>query len=263
MFSNTNIDNPKIVNLIRTNKILCIIHLVQALAIIILSTNTKFPITQAFQKFDDKTQSLQAATRPIFEFQLSYAVALFFLVSSVAHFYVGWLRPKCYVEDLNQGINKARWYEYGISASIMMVAIAMLAGMEDFSSLIMIFALTFLMNMTGYIMETHNSKDKTPNWFSFKIGSIAGIIPWFVIAIYFWASETAASTSGNSIPTFVYFIFISIFIFFNCFAINMILQYKKIGKWSDYLYGERIYMMLSLVAKSLLAWQIFFGTLRP
>ena len=47
------------------------------------------------------------------------------------------------------------------------------------------------------------------------------------------------------------------------FAINMILQYKQIGKWKDYLYGERTYIVLSLVAKTLLAWQVFIGTLRP
>jgi len=41
------------------------------------------------------------------------------------------------------------------------------------------------------------------------------------------------------------------------------LQYKKVGKWQDYLYGERVYIILSLVAKSLLAWQVFAGTLRP
>jgi len=43
----------------------------------------------------------------------------------------------------------------------------------------------------------------------------------------------------------------------------MFLQYKKIGKWKDYLYGEKVYIILSLVAKSALAWQVFAGTLRP
>jgi hypothetical protein len=43
----------------------------------------------------------------------------------------------------------------------------------------------------------------------------------------------------------------------------MVLQYRKVGRWKDYLFGERMYIVLSLVAKSLLAWQIFFGTLRP
>jgi len=47
------------------------------------------------------------------------------------------------------------------------------------------------------------------------------------------------------------------------FAINMFLQYKKIGPWKNYLFGESMYVLLSLVAKSVLAWQVFAGTLRP
>jgi hypothetical protein len=43
----------------------------------------------------------------------------------------------------------------------------------------------------------------------------------------------------------------------------MYLQYRKVGKWKDYLYGEVVYVALSLIAKSALAWQIFSGTLRP
>ena len=37
----------------------------------------------------------------------------------------------------------------------------------------------------------------------------------------------------------------------------MILQYKKGGPWKDYLYGERAYIILSLLAKTTLAWLIF------
>ena len=55
----------------------------------------------------------------------------------------------------------------------------------------------------------------------------------------------------------------SLFISFNIFAIVMVLQYRKIGPWRDYLVGEKTYMVMSLVAKSLLAWQVFSGTLRP
>ena len=43
----------------------------------------------------------------------------------------------------------------------------------------------------------------------------------------------------------------------------MILQYKKIGKWKDYIYGERVYIILSLVAKSILAWFVLFGAMQP
>jgi hypothetical protein len=41
----------------------------------------------------------------------------------------------------------------------------------------------------------------------------------------------------------------------------MVLQYRRKGRWADYLYGEAVYILLSLVAKSLLAWQVFAGTL--
>jgi hypothetical protein len=43
----------------------------------------------------------------------------------------------------------------------------------------------------------------------------------------------------------------------------MILQYKKVERWKDSLYGERVYIILSLLAKTVLAWLIFSGTLAP
>ena len=63
------------------------------------------------------------------------------------------------------------------------------------------------------------------------------------------------------IPGFVYLIIASLFVAFNIFAVTMVLQYRKTGRWRNYLVGEKTYMVLSLVAKSLLAWQVFAGTL--
>ncbi|UCD40590.1 MAG: hypothetical protein JSV87_04870, partial [Candidatus Bathyarchaeota archaeon] len=52
-------------------------------------------------------------------------------------------------------------------------------------------------------------------------------------------------------------------ILFNVFAINMVLQYKGVGRWKDYLYGERVYIILSFVAKTILAWLVFVGVFAP
>jgi hypothetical protein len=52
-----------------------------------------------------------------------------------------------------------------------------------------------------------------------------------------------------------------LFVFFKCFALNQWLQYRQVGKWKNYLYGERVYVTLWLIAKSLLAWQIFASAL--
>jgi hypothetical protein len=141
----------------------------------------------------------------------------------------------------------------------MMVAIGLLVGIYDASSLLMIFALISIMNLLGLVMEVHNQTTPKTNWLSYFIGCWAGLVPWLVVAGYL----VLGANKGSKAPTFVYWIFVSIFIFFSCFAVNMILQYKKIGPWKNYLYGERAYIILSLVAKSLLAWQVFAGTLRP
>jgi hypothetical protein len=116
------------------------------------------------------------------------------------------------------------------------------------------------MNLFGIMMEYHNKYTEKTNWLSFIFGSIAGIIPWIVIMIYFLSAVN--STDANP-PGFVYAIIPTIFVFFNIFAVNMVLQYKKVGAWKDYLFGEKFYIVLSLLAKTALAWMIFAGTLAP
>lgn len=141
----------------------------------------------------------------------------------------------------------------------MLVVIAMLVGIYDLSALIALAGLNASMILFGWMMELHNQSTTKTNWTSFIFGCISGIIPWIAIAIYLFG----AGEGEYKAPDFVYWIYFSIFLFFNTFAINQVFQYAKVGKWKDYLYGEKAYIILSLVAKTLLAWQVFAGTLRP
>lgn len=235
------------------------LHTLQGLAIILLSRSFNLPVSTDYLRFNESTRQLEPATQYLFDISLPVLIAMFFFLSAAAHLIIATIYRKKYESNLRKGINKARWIEYSLSASIMMVAIALLSGIYALSILIAIFALVAVMNLCGLVMEVHNQTTARTNWLSFFIGCLAGIVPWIIIGLYFWAS----ASNGSAPPAFVYWIYVSIFAFFNCFAINMILQYKKIGKWQDYLYGERAYIILSLVAKSALAWQIFAGTLRP
>jgi hypothetical protein len=154
-----------------------------------------------------------------------------------------------------RGINPARWVEYSLSSSLMIVVIAMLVGIYDVASLILIFALNASMILFGWLMELHNQATAKTNWTAYWSGCFAGAVPWIAVAVYL--------AGGGRAPGFVYGIFASLFVFFNVFAVNMLLQYRRVGRWRDYGYGERVYMLLSLTAKSLLAWQVFAGTLQP
>ena len=249
----------KISKLRRFNLTAAVLHAVQGVAVLILSKNFSLPVTTNYLDYNKGSRHLFASQHTLFNLSLPWLVAIFFFLSAAFHLAVATFYNKTYVANLARGINKARWFEYALSASIMMVAIAMLVGVYDFSSQIMIFALVAIMNLSGLAMEIYNQGREKVNWLAYKIGSLAGSVPWLVIVIYFWATRFG---NGHP-PTFVYWIFVSIFIFFSCFALNMYLQYRRIGKWADYLYGERMYIWLSLIAKSLLAWQVFAGTLRP
>jgi len=244
----------------RFNFVMGFLHLVQGILMIVLSNETTYPIFTNFLRFNTETYSLVPDPKLAYELRFGPAVAAFLLLSAVAHFALSTFGYQWYVKNLKKGMNPVRFYEYALSSSLMIVLIGMLVGLYDLGALILIFGLNAAMNLFGIMMEYHNQHTEKTNWTSFIYGCIAGIIPWVVIVMYFLGS---LSSSDAKPPAFVYAIIPTIFVFFNIFAVNMFLQYKKVGRWKDYLFGERVYIILSLVAKTALAWQIFAGTLAP
>lgn len=253
------IDQKKVGGLRKWNISMGFLHLVQGIAMLLLSSSFSIPVIGNFLNFDLKSQSLKPVAETIFNLRIGPAVAAFLIMSAIAHFLVSTVLYKWYIKNLSQHINIARWVEYAFSSTLMLVIIAMLVGIYDLAALIALAGLNASMILFGWMMELHNQSTNKIDWTSFIFGCIAGIIPWIAVAIYLFA----AGEGEYRAPDFVYWIYFSIFIFFNTFAINQVLQYKKVGKWADYLYGEKAYIILSLVAKTLLAWQVFAGTLRP
>jgi hypothetical protein len=236
------------------------LHLLQGGAMLLLSNDSTLPLRTTFLDSDPQREEILTLTNTVFDLRLGPLVAVFLLISAAAHYLLA--SPVIYpwyVKNLKRHINYVRWYEYALSSSVMIVVIAMLSGMFDLPSLVLIFALNATMIFFGLMMELHNQTTDQTNWTAFNLGVFAGIVPWVVI---FWYFSGAVANSEDAVPKFVYGIIASLFVFFNVFAVNMVLQYRKIGPWREYLFGERMYILLSLFAKSALAWQVFSGTLR-
>ncbi|MDD4222935.1 MAG: heliorhodopsin HeR [Candidatus Methanomethylophilaceae archaeon] len=250
-------DDVKFEKLRRFNLIMGFFHFIQAaIMLAIADYNVQMRFTTSYI---DATAGFPptgpGAAELFFSVPLGPMVAIFLLMSAIAHISVSTFGFKWYVENLKMNMNKARWFEYAVSSSFMLVVIAWLCGMFDFVSVMLLFSLNACMNLFGYTMEAHNQNTKKTDWTPFIFGCFAGLVPWVALIMYF------TGVTGGSPPAFVYGIMVSIAFFFNIFAVNMILQYKKVGKWKDYLYGERVYIILSLVAKTALAWQVFAGTM--
>jgi hypothetical protein len=252
-------------SLYRWNASLGVLHGLQALIMLAISFAkvplVTVPVVSSYLAFDTATSTLVPAQRPLFDLPVGPAVAAFFLVSAIAHLTLAFPARGWYERILARGMNPARWIEYAISSSIMIVIIAELSGIQEIGTLVAIFGVNAAMNLFGWSMEAANEGRAKVDWKHYVFGCIAGVVPWIVISIALWTAATAPGAA--TIPTFVWIIFVSLFISFNIFAITMILQYRRVGRWADYLTGERTYMFMSLFAKTLLAWQVFAGTLRP
>jgi hypothetical protein len=235
-----------------------LIHLIQAAVIIILSNDFKLPILGTYLAGPPGSET--GPPELIWSVPVGYAVAIFLLLAAVDHLLMAapgvwpWYR-----RNLAHNINYARWAEYSISASIMIVLIAMVTGVSDVGAILAIFGVNAAMILFGLDMEMVNRNRDRVNWMPFISGCLAGMVPWIIIVIQIVGAENRAE--GEGVPTFVYGIIVSLFVLFNSFAINMALQYGKIGPWRSYLFGEKGYIVLSLVAKSALAWQVFANTL--
>jgi hypothetical protein len=235
------------------NIVVGLILAVQAVLIAVLTNSFSLPVTATFM---EGAPGSATTLHYIWNIQTGWGVFAFMAISAIALLTIAspWVFP-WYKRNLLQSRNYGRWIEYFFSSSIMIVLISQICGISDIAALLAIFGINATMILFGALQEKYEKPGK-PSWIPFLFGSFAGIIPWIAIVIYVIAPGVSASPPG-----FVYGIIVSLFVFFNCFAVNMILQYKQVGPWRDYLFGEKVYIILSLTAKALLAWQVFFPVL--
>ena len=240
----------------RYNLIAGLFHLAQMVVVLILANDFSLPIVARYMAGPPGSVFAEPVT--LLNTPVGLAVAIFLGLSAFFHFLV--ISPKFfarYSAGLAAHRNYFRWAEYSISSSSMIVLIAQICGISDVAAIVSIFGVNASMILFGWLQEKYEQPGNG-GWLPFIFGCIAGIVPWLALVFYIFAIGGPGDTKA---PAFVYGIVISLFVLFNTFAVVQYLQYKKVGKWSEYLRGEKTYITLSLVAKSALAWQIFASTL--
>ncbi|WP_182354782.1 heliorhodopsin HeR [Flaviflexus huanghaiensis] len=240
----------------RYNIIAAVVHAAQAVAVVLLATDFTLPVTATYLAGPPGTPPGDSVL--LWDLSTPMLIALFLALSAVFHVIVS--SPPFFARyraGLEQGHNYFRWVEYSLSSSLMIVIIAQLVGISDVVALLALFGVNASMILFGWLQERYHTPGDG-GWLPFIFGCFAGIIPWIGVVIY---TIAPGSTTGAEPPGFVYGIIVSLFLFFNVFAVVQWLQYRPVGRFRDYLVGERLYITLSLTAKSALAWQIFAGTL--
>ncbi|MBT0566552.1 heliorhodopsin HeR [Williamsia sp. CHRR-6] len=249
----TGVTDAALAGVRRWNIGLTVVHAAQAAAVLLLANGFAITVTSTFPVGPPGTAT--PAPQRLVDVAIGPAIAVFLALAAVDHLVTATVGRSVYDNDLRRGINRFRWIEYSLSASIMIVMIGFYFGVTNIDAVIAVFGANVAMILFGWLQERANppGRDRTtmlPFWF----GTIAGAVPWIVIVVNFVGA-------GSGVPGFVIGIFVSLLIFFSTFAVNQWLQYREIGPWRSYAFGEKTYLVLSLVSKSLLAWQIFGGSL--
>jgi len=253
MASTVEVTDATFSRLRRWNWVMGALHAIQGAGVLALATDFSLPVTAAFPEGPPGTP---AEVSNLFEISIAWGVAGFLFLSAFFHFLIASVGAGRYRHQLSRGQNHFRWVEYSISSSVMIVLIAMLTGISSIAALIALFGVNAGMIFFGSVQERY--EEPGGSLWPFWMGSVLGIVPWIAIGIYL-----ASPGSEAQPPGFVYGIFFSLFVFFNSFALTQWAQYKQVRRWKSYLTGERTYILLSLLAKSALAWQVFGGTLAP
>ncbi len=238
----------------RWNLGLTVLHAAQAALILVLASDFTIALTTAPPAGPPGTRLPDAET--LVDVRIGAAVALFLALAAVDHLLTATIGRSVYEADLQRGINRFRWVEYSISATVMVLLIGSYSGITEITAVIGIAGANVAMILFGWLQERFNPPDRsTTTMLPFWFGTVAGIAPWIAI----WFNVTTA----DEVPGFVYGIVVVETVLFFSFGLNQWLQYRRVRRWSDYLFGEKSYLVLSLVAKSLLAWQIYGGSLAP
>ena len=132
------------------NVVMGLAHLIQAIAVLILTNDFALPVTTS------APTAAPGEADPVFEiwFRLAIgpAVAVFFLISAVNHLLMAspMLFP-WYRTNLQRGIHYTRWYEYAFSAGLMIVLIGIITSISDYRALVGLFGLTAAMNLLPFV----------------------------------------------------------------------------------------------------------------
>ena len=248
----TGLDTSTLRGLRRWNLGLTVLHAAQAVAVLLLASDFAIDVTASYPAGPPGTDV--PAAEPLLSVRIGLAIAVFLALAALDHLLTATVLRGRYEADLRGGRNRFRWLEYSVSATIMVLLICFYAGITGISAVIAIAGANVSMILFGWVQEAVNLPGRsTTTMLPFWCGCLVGATPWIALTINFLGAD--------QVPRFVYGIFFSLFVLFLSFAANQWLQYRQVGRWASYAHGEKAYLVLSLVAKSALAWQVFAGSL--
>ena len=182
---------------------------------------------------------------------LQWLLLTFAVITSVFHF----MNAKMKTGLLGTG-NPLRWLEYSMSAPIMLVIIAALAGVRTVDTLVVMAFATCVTMYFGHLVETSGST--TSKFMNTAAGWTLYLPVWAMIFYVFGTHVRDAKDSNADPPGWLWSVVIVEFLLFSAFGFAQLLKVMYPRKISSFAM-EWTYMGLSFTSKALLVGLLCYG----
>lgn len=246
------------------NKVLAAVYALQAIAIVVASKGSVVPVSVSYSGSDSLASQavgqtvLAPASKHLFDVNMVHLIAVILLIAAIMHVAAATKLRERFEQDLGQNRNIFRWGESTVSVGLMIVVLGLVSGVQDIASLVMLFSISAIFHLVGLKMELFPISKRIEHRLAYLIGLGAGVITWLVLGIYVLAARL-----NGQLPGYVYLLDFIMLVLFSASIVLVYLQMARKGRWADYPYSERVFMVLGLISKSVLAWLLFVGLLHP
>ena len=141
---------------------------------LLASNDLAVPVTASFLRTDPVARYRPTRPETVFSLDIGVTVAVFLPLAALDHLLVA--APgvhRWYEGGLTRRANYARWIEYSVSASIMIVLIGLFVGIRDLAAVVAVFAANTAMILFGLLME-RQQRPGAADWSAFWFGSLVG-----------------------------------------------------------------------------------------
>lgn len=206
--------------------------------------------------------TLAPAVRSLMDVEVRWLLVVIMLLSAV----VPLLYLTSWEQKYVQAVTKTRtvswrWFDFAVTAALMVEVVALLSGITDIAVLKLIAGLIALSLGLGWIAERQNNATDQPAWAAYMASLVAGVLPWLPIAVA--AVATVIYGSAWS-PWYVYALYAVTIA--GSLGIASI-QYKDYQRskpaWQqNYLIVERNYLVVNLLTKAAFGIVLIVGLLK-
>lgn len=209
------------------------------------------------------TEVTAPALHELWHFNLAYAAAAALLVTAVAYALAATVWRARYDAWLKKDMQPLRWLVTAVAGSLLLITLALAAGVNEFTDLKSIVAFVLLASLSAAWLELQplrRGKLDAASWIRLAIGVVAAVAPWLIVLGTMLATDIFGSVG---VPGYIWLLYVTLAAGWFLAAGNMYLSRRKRGKWDNYLNAEAWHIGLVLVIETAFVWELFAAVLHP